>query len=250
MTEAAPVVSVNTPEAYTLGTIGIPVAGTDIRIDESVVPEGKVDDAIGQFGELLVKGPQVFDGYWNMPEKTEESFTEDGYFRTGDVVQRRPDGHIVFQERSKQILVLSTGQNVAPQPIENNFTDSEVVEQCMVIGDDEKFTAALMVPAFDRVRQVAAEEGVELPGDDRALCRNERVREMVQSEIDRVNETFEHHEKIKKFRLVPEEWTEDNGFLTPTLKKKRRRILDEYDYLVAEIYAQSERTDAEAEPAE
>jgi long-chain acyl-CoA synthetase len=73
---------------------------------------------------------------------------------------------------------------------------------------------------------------------------------MVQSEIDRVNETFEHHEKIKKFRLVPEEWTEDNGFLTPTLKKKRRRILDEYDYLVAEIYAQSERTDAEAEPAE
>jgi long-chain acyl-CoA synthetase len=253
MTEASPIVSLVSSENYRAGTIGYPIAGVDIEIDQSIVAEGQFEDAIGEFGELLVKGPQVFDGYWNMPDKTEESFTDDGYFRTGDVVQWRPDGFLVFRERSKQIIVLSTGENVAPAPIEDGFSESEVVEQCMVIGDDEKFVGALIVPNFERIREAAAEEGVDIPADNEAMCRNDRVHEVIQKEVDRVNETFEPHEKIKRFRLVPEEWTEDNGYLTPTLKKKRQKILNEYEHLVEDIYSE-DRTDrepeAEAEPAE
>jgi len=253
MTEASPIVSSVASEAYRAGTIGYPLAGTDVDIDESVVPEGQFEDAIGEFGELLVSGPQVFDGYWNMPDKTEESFTEDGYFRTGDVVQWRPDGYLVFRERSKQIIVLSTGENVAPQPIEDGFSESEVVEQCMVIGDDEKFVGALVVPAFDRIREAAEEEGVDIPTSNEEMCRNDRVRQVVEQEVERVNETFEPHEKIKRFRLVPEEWTEDNGYLTPTLKKKRQKILNEYEHLVEDIYSEDAagtEPEPEAEPAE
>ncbi|PSQ16315.1 long-chain fatty acid--CoA ligase [Halobacteriales archaeon QS_8_69_26] len=253
LTETAAGTTFNTPENYKSGTIGIPIADVDLRIDRSVVPEGQFDDALGEFGELLVKGPNVTDGYWNMPEKTDEAFTDDGYFRTGDIVQWRPDGYLVFRERSKQILVLSTGKNVAPSPIEDGFSESEVVEQCMVIGDGEKFVGALVVPGFDHLRTVLRDEGVEPPADDAALIEHDRVRELVAAEVERINEGFEPHERIKQFGLVPEEWTEENEMLTPSKKKKRRDILDEYHELVADIYREEAGDDAtspDPEPAE
>jgi len=252
LTETAPVVSTNPPEEPKIGTIGPPLPDVDVKIDTSIAPEGEFTDAIGEVGELLVKGPNVTDGYWNKPDKTDAAFAEiDGerWFRTGDVVQQRPDDYLVFRERVKQILVLSTGKNVAPAPIEDAFASSEVVEQCLVVGDGRKFIAALVVPNVEGLRKWADREGYDLPATDR-LAADDRVRERIQREVDEINEQFEAHERIKEFRLVGQEFTEDNDLMTPTMKKKRRNILDRFDDQVTDIYESADESDSEPAPAE
>jgi long-chain acyl-CoA synthetase len=239
LTETAPVVSVNPPEEPKIGTIGPTLPGVDVRVDESVADQSAFDDP-GEVGELLVNGPNVTEGYWNKPGATQNAFTEDDdgkrWFRTGDIVHLRPDEYIEFRDRVKQIIVLSTGKNVAPGPIEDAFAASEVVEQCMVVGDGEKFIGALLVPNTEHIRNWADEEGIDLPDDPEAVCNDERVREYVQEEVDAANEQFEKHETIKRFELVPREFTEENDMLTPTMKKKRRVILDRFDDRVDRIY--------------
>ncbi|WP_256685262.1 AMP-dependent synthetase/ligase [Halococcus qingdaonensis] len=234
LTETAPVVAVNPPEAPEIGTIGPPVVDEEIKVDASVVPDDL--DADGEVGELLVRGPNVTDGYWENTEATEDSFDGE-WFRTGDVVERRPDGYIAFRERSKQLLVLSTGKNVAPGPIEDAFAQRQLVEQCMVLGDGEKFVSGLVVPNEERVRKWAEEEGIDLPDGSSALCQNEHVQARIGEVVETVNENFESHERIKKFALVPEEFTEDNDLLTPTMKKKRRNIEERYDEAIDALYA-------------
>ncbi|NHN46794.1 long-chain fatty acid--CoA ligase [Halostella sp. JP-L12] len=253
LTEAAPVVSSNPSEEPKIGTIGPTLPGVDVKIDKSIVPEGQFDDTLGDVGELLVKGPNVTEGYWNKPEETEEAFYEDEdgrWFRTGDIVQKRPDDYLVFRERAKQILVLSTGKNVAPAPIEDAFAASDVIQQVMVLGDGRKFIGALVVPDFETLRAAAEAEGVDVPSDPQAMCDHERVREVIEREVGAVNERFEPHEQIKEFRLVTEEFTEENDLLTPSMKKKRRNILDRYDDEVADIYGDDAAADPTPEPAE
>ncbi|ADJ14220.1 AMP-dependent synthetase/ligase [Halalkalicoccus jeotgali] len=237
LTETSPVISVNPIEAPEIGTIGPPLPDVEARVDASVVGEAQRRDADGEVGELLVRGPNVTRGYWRNEEATAESFTED-WFRTGDVVEIRPDDYVVFRERAKQIIVLSTGKNVAPGPIEDAFAASELVEQCFVMGDGRKFISALVVPNVEGIREWAASEGISLPDGERELCRDERVKERIDEEIERVNENVESHERIKQFRLVPEEFTEDNDMLTPTMKKKRRNILERFADDVEAIYAE------------
>ncbi len=237
LTETSPVISVNPPEEPKIGTIGPPVVDQEVKVDSSVVGD-QFSDAAGDVGELLVKGPNVTDGYWNMPEATEDAFTEDGWFRTGDIVEIRPDGYIAFRERAKELLVLSTGKNVAPGPIEDAFAASNIVEQCMVMGDGRKFVSALMVPNEAEVRARAKREGISLPDDLRELCRNDEVYEWIEAEIEEANEQFESYEQIKQFRVVPVEFTEDNDLLTPTMKKKRRNILDRFADDIEAIYAE------------
>lgn len=238
LTETSPVVSVNPPEAPKIGTIGPPVVDMEIDIDRSVVPQEEFDDGDGEVGELVVRGPNVSPGYWNRPEKTAEAFTDDGWFRTGDIVRRRPDEYLVFIERVKEVMVLSTGKNVAPGPIEDSFAASEVVEQCMVIGNDEKFVGALIVPNDEGIESWAEDEGYDLPADPAARCDDDRVRQRIQAEVDAVNKNFEAHETIKRFELIPVEFTEENDLLTPTMKKKRRRIVDRFEEQVEAIYAE------------
>ncbi|QFU81879.1 AMP-dependent synthetase/ligase [Natronorubrum aibiense] len=237
LTETAPVVSTNPPEAVEIGTIGPPLPGVEVRVDESVADQAAFADDPGEVGELLVKGPNVTPGYWNRPGATTGAFTEDGWFRTGDIIHVRPDGYLEFRDRAKQIMVLSTGKNVAPGPIEDAFAASEIIEQCMVVGDGEKFIGALLVPNSDHLREWAETEGIDLPDDPQAMCDDEHVREYIQQEVDRINENFEKHETIKRFELVPREFTEENEMLTPTMKKKRRVILDEFEDRVDRIYA-------------
>ena len=238
LTETAPVIAVNPPDAPEIGTIGPPVVDEEIEIDDSVVGPDQFPNAEGEVGELLVRGPNVTDGYWNKPERTEAAFTDEGFFRTGDVVEVRSDGYLRFRERAKELLVLSTGKNVAPGPIEDAFAASDVVEQCMVLGDSRKFVSALVVPSFDDVRAAAEREGVDLPEDPAELCRHDWVRDLIGEEVDRVNERFESHERIKQFRLVPEEFTEENELLTPTMKKRRQKVLDHFADEVRIIYAE------------
>ena len=236
LTETAPVVTCNPAEEPKIGTIGPALPGVEIRVDASVVEDGEFDAAGGEVGELMVQGENVAQGYWELPDETADAFSEDGWFRTGDVVRIRPDGYVEFIERAKEVLVLSTGMNVAPGPIEDAFASSAVVEQCMVVGDNEKFVGALIVPNTEGLEAWASEQGITLPADPDELRRDPRVRDRVQSEIDRVNRQFERYETIKQFQLVPEEFTEENELLTPTMKKKRRNILDRYADAVDLIY--------------
>mgnify|MGYP006277006299 CR=1 FL=1 len=239
LTETAPVLSVNPYEGAQPGTIGPTVVDVETKLDTSIGVAG--EDATGETGELLVRGPNVTDGYWEKPEATERAFddADDGgepWFRTGDIVEVQPDGYIRFRERAKEILKLSTGKMVAPGPIEDAFAENELVTQAMVVGDARKFVGALVVPDVEAVRDWAERESIDLPDDDAALCRDERVRDRIEREVERVNEAFESHETIKQFRLVPEEFTEENDLLTPTMKKKRRNILERWEDDVADIY--------------
>ncbi len=244
LTEAAPVVSTNPPEDIRAGTLGPPVYGVETELDTEAVTEDQRAKAEGEIGELLIKGENVTEGYWNQPEATEGAFTEDGWFRTGDIIERTEDGYLVYHDRLKEILVLDTGKNVAPGPIENEFATSNRVDQVMVIGDDEKFVSALCVPDFEGVERWADRNDVDLPDDRAAICENEEVQRWVAEEIIEINERFAKHERIKEFRLVPDEWTPENDLLTPSMKLKRRNILDRYDEEVEDIYGREAATAA------
>jgi len=258
LTETSPVATVNLFEAPKIGTIGPPLYDMETRLDPSVVGQADFAEQPGTVGELLVRGPNVARGYWNKPEATERAFIDElpegtvrvvdwetstendrgPWFRTGDVVAQDEEGYITFLERAKELLVLSTGKNVAPTPIEDAFSEIEVVEQAMIIGDEEKFVGALIVPNFEAIRKWGDRMGVELPDEPSAICADDRVHARIEEAVETVDAGFERQETIKQFRLVPAEFTEDNDLMTPSLKKKRRNILEHYEEEVADIYAE------------
>ncbi|MFC5972908.1 AMP-dependent synthetase/ligase [Halomarina salina] len=242
LTETSPVVTVNPMEDIRPGTLGVPLVDIETRVDDAELDEDQKRRASGDIGELQVKGPNVTRGYWERPEATERAFTSDGFLKTGDIVEVTDDGYLVFHERLKQILVLSTGKNVAPGPIEDAFATTDRVDQVMVIGDSRKFVSALIVPNFEAIDNWSDRYDVDLPDDRAAICDDDQVRAYVQTVVDKVNEKLEKEEQIKRFELVPEEWTAENDLMTPSLKKKRRNILERYQGEVDQIYA-----DAEAE---
>ena len=259
LTETSPVVSVNSPEDIRPGTVGVPLINVDVAIDESQGKKSEVDlhDENSALGELLVRGPNVTDGYWNKPGATERAFVADPFededsevtapgemvadgsgkwFRTGDLVERTPEGFLVIHDRLKQLIVLDTGKNVAPQPIEDKFSTDERVEQIMVIGDNEKFIAALVVPNFEALDEWAEDNDIDLPDSREEQIKDERVNAWIGDRIEEVNTELAKHETIKKFALVAEEWTPENDLLTPSMKKKRRDITTAHDDKIAEIY--------------
>ncbi|WP_302080453.1 AMP-dependent synthetase/ligase [Salinibaculum rarum] len=263
LTETSPVISVNPPDDIRPGTMGVPLVGVDVYIDESTVADKEFTGATGTVGELLVRGDNVSEGYWEKPEETDRAFTTDvpesalsetdpdeegpaRWFRTGDIVERTHDDFLVFRERLKQLLVLSTGKNVAPAYIEDRFATNDRIDQVMVIGDGRKFISALLVPNFERLRRWADTEGIDLPDDREALCEDDRVRGWVQEAVDEVNEELSKTESVKQFELSPHEWTAENDLLTPSMKKKRRNILDVYADRIDEMYeAEPEKVDAD-----
>jgi long-chain acyl-CoA synthetase len=253
LTETAPVATTNAPESPQPGTLGFPVVGVETRIDESMVNQ-EFEDADGTVGEIHLRGPNVTDGYWQMPDKTAEAFTDDGWFKTGDLVEKREDGYFRYHDRLKNLLVLTTGKNVSPEPIEDEFATSPRIEQIMVIGDDQKFVAALIVPNFEAVRAWAADQEFTLPDDEADICEDERVNAWFREEIELVNRSIGDEEQIKQFELVGTEWTAENELLTPSLKKKRRNILAAFEDKVAAIYGESTEqpesgVEAQEEPA-
>ena len=236
LTEAAPVVTSNPPEDLRIGTLGPPLRDMDVQIDESKVNQEQFEEADGAVGELLIKGPNVTEGYWEMPEKTEAAFTDDGYFKTGDIVERVEDDYLVYHDRLKNLLVLDTGKNVAPEPIEDEFSTSSRVDQIMVMGDDEKFISALIVPNFGAIERWAENRNIELPDTREEICEDERVREWVDEDVQLANRNVEKHETVKEFELVHIEWMPENDLLTPSLKKKRRNIMAQFEDKVEKIY--------------
>jgi len=263
LTETSPVVSANTPEDIRPGTLGVPVIGVEVAVDDTVVDTEEIDlrDERSVVGELLVRGDNVTDGYWNRPGSTDRAFTTeppggdresattadlatDGsgkWFRTGDLIEQTPDGFLVFHERLKQILVPDTGKNVAPQPIEDQFSTNDRVEQIVVLGDRQKHVGALIVPNFESMRAWAETEGIDLPDDTREAVEDDRVTEWVGEAVADVNDRLEKHEKIRGFALVGEEWTPENKMLTPSMKKVRKTILGAHEQELREIYGEDYR---------
>jgi long-chain acyl-CoA synthetase len=254
LTETAPVVTTNPPEDIRPGTLGVPVPDEQVAIDTSVTDAAQFEDVDGVIGELLVRGPNVAAGYWNNERATADSFIpelpesavvcagdpdgEGQWFRTGDIIEATDEDYLIYHDRIKELLVLSTGKNVAPQPIEDAFATNDRVDQIMVVGDGEKFIGGLIVPNFDAVRRWAESQGYDLPADDDAVCEDERVIEWVGEAVENENEDLERIERVKEFALVSREWTAENDLLTPSMKKKRRNIKARFADKFEEIYTE------------
>ncbi len=223
LTETSPVVSVNCfKKGIRIGTVGALVEGVEVKI---------ADD-----GEILVKGPNVMQGYYNLPEKTAEVI-KDGWFHTGDIGEMIEGKFLKITDRKKEIFKTSGGKYIVPQAIENKLKESRFIEQAMVIGEGEKFPAALLVPTYDFIREWAKRKEIKLEDDSNAgLCTNEAVCARIQKELDELNEELGNWEKIKQFQLLPQEMSIDGGELTPTLKLKRKKIMEIHKDSVAKIY--------------
>lgn len=223
LTETSPVISVNKMEKgwFGIGTVGKPLTGLDVKI---------ADD-----GEIMVKGPSVFSGYYKDEEKTKEAFTEDGYFKTGDIGVLE-NGLLKITDRKKEMFKTSGGKYIAPQVIENKFKESRFIEQVMVVGDGEKMPCAIIKPNFDVAKDFLVSKGINVSVSNEELVKDPLLIKEIQSEIDIYNQGFGHWEQIKKFELVPEEWTVDEGLLTPTLKLKRKFVLAKYQDVYNRLY--------------
>jgi long-chain acyl-CoA synthetase len=225
-TEASPVISANYPGPghYKVGTVG------------PVIPGGEVK--IAADGEILYRGPNVMMGYYRRPELTSEVLDAEGWLHTGDVGTF--DGiFLKVTDRKKEIFKTSGGKYIAPQQIENRMRESKFIAQIMVIGENRKFPAALIVPAFQTVADYFSQKGVELRSN-REIVADRQVNALIESEIRRLNEHFGHYAQIKKFVLLSEEWSLAGGELTPTLKLKRRQLVQKYSGEIESLYAGEE----------
>lgn len=223
LTETSPVTNINTPEHVRIGTVGRPLPGTEIRI--------------GEDGEILVRGPQVMKGYYELPEATEEAIEADGWFHTGDVGEIDEDGFLKITDRIKDIIVTAGGKNVAPQPIENRLKADDFIEQAVMLGDRESYCVVLVLPSFPNLEAWARKSGVSAL-DTSALLASKPVQEHMERRVMARLEDLARHEKPKKIGLITEPFTVEDGTLTPTQKVKRRAVEARYRKLVEAFYAE------------
>jgi long-chain acyl-CoA synthetase len=220
LTETTAAVTVNTPDALKIGTVGRPLPGTAVRV---------ADD-----GELLVRGGQVFGGYWNDPEATAAVLEADGWFHTGDVGEIDDEGFVKVTGRKKEILVTAGGKNVAPAPLEDRLRAHPLVSQALVVGDGQPFIGALVTVDTETFPQWAEQHGKS--GDVADLVDDPDLVAAVQAAVDDANESVSKAESIRKFTILPHDWTEEGGHLTPSLKLKRTVVLRECREEIAELY--------------
>jgi long-chain acyl-CoA synthetase len=221
LTETSPVIAVNTPEARKLGTVGRPLPNVELRIAED--------------GELLVRGPSVFQGYWTMPEETAAAFDGD-WFRTGDLATIDPDGYLLITGRKKDLIKTSGGKFIAPQPIENALKANALIAEAAMLGDRRRFPAVLLMPAFNALEQWAREHGVKFQSREE-LVGNWRVQALYEEIVHQINQNLAHFEQLKKVLVVAEEPSIEDGTLTPTLKLRRQKLEERYRDRIDEMYA-------------
>jgi len=224
LTETSPVVSVNSfHKGIRIGSVGALIDGVEVKIAED--------------GEILVKGPNVMMGYYNKPVETAEVIDADGWFHTGDIGIFVENKFLKITDRKKEIFKTSGGKYIAPQAMENKFKESRFIEQIVVIGESQKFPSAFIVPSFAFVKDWAQRKGVDLgDGSNASICSNPGVKDRMQKEIDEFNKLFGNWEQLKKFVLLENELSVDGGELTPTLKLKRKKILEKYQEQYNQIY--------------
>jgi long-chain acyl-CoA synthetase len=231
LTETSPVIALNSLPNHRMGAVGKPLPNVEVNFAED--------------GELLVRGPNVFGGYWNKAAVNGESFDADGWFKTGDIGHLDQDGFLYITDRKKELLKTSGGKLVAPQPIENKLKISILVGQAALVGDKHKFISAIISPNFPALEEWARSH--EIRARTRAeLLKDKRVVALYDGLVKEVNAGLANFETIKRFRLVPEEWSQDSGELTPSMKLKRRVITERYSGVVAELYADEATARAES----
>ena len=226
LTETSPVISVNDMrnKGFKIGTVGKLIDGVEVKIAED--------------GEILCKGPNVMIGYYKDEEKTKEALAN-GYFHTGDIGNIDAEGFLKITDRKKEMFKTSGGKYIAPQLIENTMKQSRFIEQIMVIGDGEKMPAAFIQPSFEFIKEWEKLHGIEVGKTNQEIISNPKVIARIQEEVDHLNAKFGNWEKIKRFELTPDIWSIDGGQLTPTLKLRRKIVLEMYKPLYEKIYGQS-----------
>ena len=187
-------------------------------------------------GELEVKGPSVFIGYWKKEKETAEAFTADGWFKTGDIGNIDSDGFLSITDRKKELLKTSGGKFIAPQPIENRLKANVLVAQAALVGDKHKFACVLISPNFAALEGWAKGQGIATE-DHAALVKDAKVVKAYQEIVDKVNMALANFESMKRVRVVPDEWSVEDGTLTPSMKLKRRVVEKRYAGEIAEFYA-------------
>lgn len=222
LTETSPVIAINSPVCHRMGAAGMTLTNLKVKIAAD--------------GELLVRGPSVFSGYWQKPEVTAEAFDEEGYFRTGDIGHIDKDGFLFITDRKKELLKTSGGKLVAPQPIESKLCINSLVGQSALVGDRHKFVSVLISPDFKVLENWARQQGIEIKSRAE-LVADPRVIALYAEIVREVNGSLANFETLKRFRVVAEEWTQDSGEMTPSMKLKRRVITARYAEVIASLYA-------------
>ena len=213
LTETSPVIAVNRPDKRRIGTVGPIIPGVEVRI----APDG----------EILSRGPHIMKGYWNNPEATAQAIDAEGWFHTGDIGEIDGDGFLRITDRKKDIIINAYGKNIAPQPLEALLKSSPFVGTPVLIGDRRKYLTALIVPNFEKLEREATALGVEFRSPAE-LVSNERVKALIQDEIDRFNQNLDRQEKIRRFVLLPRDFIIEEDEITPSLKVKRKMIDKKY----------------------
>jgi len=221
LTETSPTISVNRRGAFKLGTVGKPSEIVQVKVAGD--------------GEILVKGAQVFKGYWNMPEETKAAFTPDGWFKTGDIGEIDSEGFLNITDRKKDLIKTSGGKFIAPQPIENALKNNVLIAQAAVVGDKRKYASVIISPHFPLLEDWARANGVNF-NTRSGLVGNNRVRELYRGIVEDVNKKLAQFETIKKIVIVPDEFTVASGEITPTMKLKRRVIEAKYQQQIEQLY--------------
>jgi long-chain acyl-CoA synthetase len=226
LTETSPLVAVNSPHHIRFGTVGRPVKGVTVKIDED--------------GEILVRGPNVMQGYYGKPGETAKAIDREGWFHTGDVGRFDEEGCITITDRKKNLLVLANGKKVAPQLLEMRLMESPYIEQVVLVGDKRKTVGALIVPTFKALQDWVKERGMDVQPEDRStLVRHPEVLRLIRSELERLSGDRADFEKIHRFVLLDHEFTVESGEMTPTLKVRRSVILEKHKDLIEALYGPS-----------
>jgi len=222
-TENSPVICVNRQEqgGTKFGTVGPPISGIQVKLAED--------------GEILVAGPCVMKGYYKRPDLTAETIV-DGWLLTGDIGIWVNDKYLKITDRKKELFKTSGGKYVAPQPIENKLKESPFVEQVMVVGSERKFVGALIVPSFPTLKEWMREKGIPFTTNE-DVVHHPKVLELYRELVESFNKFFNHVEQIKKFELLPREWTIETGEMTPKLSLKRKVVMEKFNHAIERIYA-------------
>jgi long-chain acyl-CoA synthetase len=222
LTETSPVMAINTPRNHRIGSVGKPLPNMEVKI--------------AQDGEILVRGPAVFHGYWNREQETRDAFAE-GWFRTGDIGSLDSDGYLSITDRKKDLIKTSGGKFIAPQPIESKLKSNPLVAEAAVLGDRRKFPAVLVAPQFSNLEAWAGEHGVVFQ-DRRDLVSKRAVKDLYHQIVHEVNEGLAKFEQMKKVLIIPDEFSIATGELTPSMKLKRRVVEQKYASEINALYAE------------
>ncbi len=242
LTETSPVMAANKPGQEKVGAVGTIIPGVTVAIQSlengeilaQISGEDYPTNTSSEAGEILCKGPNVMKGYWNNEEATKEMIDDDDWLHTGDV-GKFDDGFLKITDRIKHMIVNAGGKNIYPGPIEDLFKTSKWIDQIVVVGEGQNYMAAIIVPDFEVISKFAREQGLEFSNNEE-LIELDEIQDIYKKELRSFSKELASHEKIRDFRLVPNEFTVETGEITPTLKVKRRIIADKYGHLIEDIF--------------